>query len=94
MLIGYSVDTDILLTSRVLKSKSGTIFERVRSAMRTGLTMTMTALIAVLVAFTFTTSDTIRQIMLVLLIGITLDIIHTWLTNASVLRWWAERNHE
>ena len=94
MLIGYSVDTDILLTSKVLKSKSGTIFERVCTSMRTGLTMTVTALLAVIVGLFLAQSDTVRQIMLVLVIGISLDVIHTWLTNASILRWWAEKNHE
>ena len=59
MLIGYSIDTDILLTSRVLKRKEGTVFERVVSAMKTGLTMTATTLSAVIVALIFIKSDII-----------------------------------
>ncbi len=35
MLIGYSVDTDILLSTRVLKRKEGRVIERVYSAMKT-----------------------------------------------------------
>jgi preprotein translocase subunit SecF len=51
MLIGYSVDTDILLSTRVLKRREGTEMERIYGAMKTGLTMTITTIIAVTVAF-------------------------------------------
>jgi preprotein translocase subunit SecF len=91
MLIGYSVDTDILLTSRVLKNVEGTVFERVLGAMRTGLTMSLSALVAVMAGLFLAESETIKQIMLVLVVGLVFDIMHTWLTNASILRWWAER---
>ena len=36
MLIGYSVDTDILLTTRLLKRREGTVEERAKNAMYTG----------------------------------------------------------
>jgi preprotein translocase subunit SecF len=91
MLVGYSVDTDILLTSRVLKSREGTVSERTMGAMRTGMTMTLTAFVAVTAGLFLANSDTIRQIMLVLFVGLAFDVIHTWLTNASILRWWVER---
>ncbi len=90
MLIGYSVDTDILLTTRVLKGKEDTIFQRTVGAMKTGIFMTLTALAATVVGFIFSQSDTIRQIMLVLSVGLVFDMIHTWLTNAGVLRWYIE----
>jgi len=47
MLIGYSVDTDILLSMRVLKRK-GAVDEKIVGAMGTGLTMTGTTIAAVL----------------------------------------------
>ncbi len=90
LLIGFSVDTDILLTARVLKGKEGTVFDRTLGAMGTGLTVAGAALAAVLAGFVFTQSETIRQIMLVLAIGLVFDIIHTWITNAGVLRWYLE----
>jgi preprotein translocase subunit SecF len=91
MLIGYSVDTDILLTTRVMKDLEGTVFERIWGAARTGLAMTFTALVAVTTGLILGQSDVIRQIMLVLLIGLIFDIFHTWITNAGALRWWVER---
>ncbi|MEK6871963.1 MAG: MMPL family transporter, partial [Nanoarchaeota archaeon] len=51
MLIGYSVDTDILLTSRVLKRSEGSVNHRIFSAFKTGMFMTATALVAVIPAF-------------------------------------------
>lgn len=94
MLIGYSVDTDILLTTRVLKGKEGTIYQRTVGAMKTGIFMTLTALAATLAGFIFSQSDTIKQIMLVLSIGLVFDMFHTWFTNAGVLRWYLERKQK
>ena len=91
MLIGYSVDTDILLTTRVLKRKEGTEFERILSSVSTGMTMTLTAITAVAVAIIFTQNDTIRQIMTILLIGLLADIINTWIQNVGILRFYLER---
>lgn len=94
MLVGYSVDTDILLTIRVLKNKKGTVVDRIIDAMKTGLTMSITTLVAVTLGFFFANSDTIRQIMLILIIGLLVDIISTWLQNAPLLRWYLAKRKE
>ena len=92
MLIGYSVDTDILLTTRLLKNREGSINSRILGAFKTGMTMTLTAMAAVGVSFIiiFSFSDTLRQIFGIILIGLFLDIMNTWLTNASLLKWYME----
>ena len=92
MLIGYSVDTNILLTTRVLKKREGTINQRIYSSFKTGIFMTLTALLAVLPAFLIVTGlpDSFRQIFLILAFGLSSDIITTWMTNASVIKWYAE----
>ncbi len=93
MLIGYSVDTNILLTTKVLKRKSegGTVFERTVGGLRTGLTMTGTALVAGIIGLYFTQSEMIRDIMLITVIGLVFDVIYTWFQNAGILRWYLER---
>ena len=48
MLIGYSVDTDVLLTTRLIKRKEGTLNKRIIGAMKTGMTMTLTSFFAFL----------------------------------------------
>jgi len=94
MLIGYSVDTDILLTTRVLKRKEGTIFERIMGSMKTGMTMSLTSFIAALLAYIFTSSDIIKQIMIIIVIGLFFDMLNTWIQNTGILRWYLERKQK
>lgn len=92
MLIGYSVDTDILLTTRALKKHEGKLNQRIYGAFKTGILMTGTALAAVLPAFFIVTGlpDSFRQIFLILAMGLSADIVNTWLTNASIIKWYCE----
>lgn len=98
MLIGYSVDTDILLTTRLLKRK-GELNDKIKDAMVTGLTMTFTALAALIAMFfvssglitSFTRIDIIRDISIVLIFGLIADIINTWMTNVGILKWYIEK---
>jgi preprotein translocase subunit SecF len=95
MLIGYSVDTDILLTTRILKRKEGTVTERAVEAMKTGFTMaaaaigSMVALYVVVMVF-IPAAQTLADIAAVLIIGLTADILTTWLMNLGILRWYLE----
>ena len=91
MLIGYSIDTDILLTTRLLRTREGHISERVRSAFKTGMTMSGTTLAALLALYLSAVSSVLSQIAAVLLIGLLIDIINTWMQNATILRWYCER---
>jgi len=94
MLIGYSVDTDVMLTYRVLKSKAGSVPTRLWDSLKTGLTMTGTTLVVLSVLGTaafITQIDVLYQIAIVLIFGLVGDIIVTWLGNAVILRWWVER---
>lgn len=93
MLIGYSVDTDIMLTSKMLKEKGGTPGERATSSMKTGLTMTGTtlaALIAMIIISYFYQVEVIYYISAILLFGLIGDVIATWLMNAPILIWFIE----
>ncbi|PIN85976.1 hypothetical protein COV19_07200 [Candidatus Woesearchaeota archaeon CG10_big_fil_rev_8_21_14_0_10_44_13] len=94
MLIGYSVDTDILLTTRVLRRREGTIMDGVYSALKTGLTMTLTTVAAVGVALIFSKSEVLRQIMIIIMIGLVFDIFYTWIQNVTTLRMYLEKRPE
>lgn len=91
MLIGYSVDTDILLTNRILKNREGTINKKISGAFKTGITMTLTSLFAMGVALLIVKSfsQTLTQIFTILVIGLGFDILNTWITNVSILKWYA-----
>ena len=90
MLIGYSVDTDILLTTKLLKRKGGDVSEKVYNAMKTGLMMSVTTIIAISTALFFTQSFVLKQIMIILLIGLFVDLINTWIQNVGILRWYLD----
>ena len=94
MLIGYSVDTDILLSTRMLKRKEGGLYDAFVGAAKTGLTMNLTTMAAMIVALIFAQSEVLRQIMTILLIGLVVDILNTWLQNAGILRWFLTRKHK
>ena len=94
MLIGYSVDTDILLTTRALRKKEGSLNIRLFGAFKTGIFMTTTALIAIIPAFFIVSlPDSFKQIFLILALGLSADIINTWLTNMSIIKWYCERRN-
>lgn len=91
MLIGYSIDTDILLSTRLLKRKEGTVFERLIQSAKTGLTMSFSTIAAVTVVLLLTNSEVLTQIMTILLIGLLIDLINTWIQNVGILRWYMEK---
>jgi len=88
MIIGYSIDTDIMLTTRVLKRKAGTLWERTYRAFKTGMTMTLTTIAALLVAFLVTNSIVLKQMFGIILIALVVDMIATWLMNSGILIWY------
>jgi preprotein translocase subunit SecF len=93
MLIGYSVDSDVLLTMRVLKRR-GALHDKLQGAFRTGIIMTTTTIAAVaamLIVTTLLNVPVIRDIAAVLLIGLFVDIYNTWITNAAILRRYVEK---
>jgi len=88
MLIGYSVDSNILLTTKVLK-REGNLGEKLSGAFRTGIIMTTTTLGAIVAMFIVAfigQVPTLYNIAAVLIIGLISDIIFTWVFNAGVLR--------
>ncbi len=91
MLIGFSVDTDMVLSTRLLKRTEGTVMERIYGATKTGLTMIFTTLAAIITTLFFVQSEVIKQIMIVLLIGLLVDFIMTWIQNVGILRLYLEK---
>ncbi len=94
MLIGYSIDTDVLTAIRILKRHEGTPEERAYSSMKTGLTMTTTALVSFGVLFIVSILayiPTYYEISGVVLFGLLGDILTTWLGNATIVLLYKKR---
>lgn len=91
LLIGYSIDSDILLTRRTLSGRTRKFYSNVESAMRTGVTMTTTSMAAMAVmAITshFFGIFILRDIGFILFVGLTMDLINTYMMNIAILRWY------
>jgi len=54
--------------------------------------MTLTAIVAVGASLIviYNVSEVLRQIFSIILIGLLFDIVNTWLTNASILKWYVD----
>ncbi|MDD4877685.1 MAG: hypothetical protein PHO02_01460 [Candidatus Nanoarchaeia archaeon] len=92
MLIGYSVDTDILITTKALKrQEERSVIERMFDGMKTGLTMTLTTIVALTAGYFVSNSFVIKEIFLIIIIGLLYDMVVTYLFNTGVLVWWVKR---
>lgn len=94
MLIGYSVDTDIVLSTRVLKMNRGSNKSRMWSSMKTGLTMSSGGIAAFillyLVSYSIVGPSELSNIAAVMVIGLLADIPLTWLGNTTILKKYVE----
>lgn len=96
MLIGYGVDTDILLTTRLLKRTDGDLDDRAEGACKTGVTLTISALASMIVLFIVVkifipSAQVLEDISAVLIMGLLSDLLSTWLMNLGILKWHMER---
>jgi preprotein translocase subunit SecF len=94
MLIGYSIDTDMLSAIRILKRTEGTPAERAFSTLKTGLTMTFAAIISfgILLTVSYVAFiPTYFEIASVVLFGLIADIFTTWFGNTVLVLWYKQR---
>ena len=97
MLIGFSLDTDVMLTARVIKRKEGTAAQRAFDAMKTGLTMNLAVLISfgVLLSLSlFLQIPFYYQVGSVAVIGACVDAIATWMGNAPLILQYAQKKEK
>lgn len=93
MLIGYSIDSEIMMNERMLKRKGSTNLEKLNGALKTGITMSGTALASMfaLLAVSYYANITVLfNISLVLIMGLSADMIASWCTNAVLILWYLE----
>jgi len=90
LLIGYSVDDDVMLTTRVTKG-TGDLNERIKRARKTAFTMVGATIVALMSLYIITESVVIDQIASIMLFGLVFDLINTWMFNAPILRWYVEK---
>ena len=94
MLLGYSIDTDVLSAVRILKRTDETPQARAMSTFKTGATMTVAAVISFLTLFIvayIVFIPTYIEIAGVALFGLIADIATTWLGNTVFILWYKQR---
>ncbi len=94
MLIGYSIDTELLSAIRILKRSEGTPSERAISTMKTGVTMTSAAIISFTTLFIIAYIvfiPTYIEIAGVVIFGLIADVFTTWFGNSIMILWYKER---
>ncbi|NPA76132.1 MAG: hypothetical protein GXN93_00025 [Candidatus Diapherotrites archaeon] len=97
MMVGYSIDTDIVLSTHLLKrgKEEGDEYERAGRAADTGLHMSGTTLVSMLfilgVGYLTRNPDVIR-VGAVMIFGVLSDMIITWLFNAPVMIAWVRKH--
>jgi len=87
MLVGFSLDTDILLTTRLVKRKGDPV-ENAFDAMKTGLTMSVAAVVSfggLFILSVLTHIPTYYEISAVALAGLFGDMFATWGINAVMV---------
>ncbi|MEM0201344.1 MAG: hypothetical protein QXD23_02965 [Candidatus Micrarchaeaceae archaeon] len=97
MLIGYSIDTDVLTAVRIMKRHEGTAEDRAYASMKTGITMTITAIVSFGVLFAvsiFAYVPTYYEIAGVVLFGLIGDVFTTWFGNASMILYFKKRKEK
>jgi preprotein translocase subunit SecF len=90
MLIGYSVDTDIVLSTRVLKRERGSLKQRIWSSVKTGVTMSSGGIAGFTLLYLVSTAivgqSELSNVAAVMVIGLLADMPFTWFGNAIVLK--------
>jgi len=93
MLVGLSLDTDMMLTIKTIKRGEGTAKERAYSAFSTGIAMTSTTLAgfgALFILGVITRIPAYYQIGFVGVAGLIGDLIATWCSNGVLVLWYLE----
>lgn len=94
MIVGFSLDTHILLTRKMLDASIGTPKQRVVEALGTGTTMSITGMssfVVLLLVAQLMRITTYYDISAVALAGFIGDLVATWTINAVLMLWYVEK---
>lgn len=94
MLIGYSVDTDIVLSSRSLRRNRGSLRSRMWESLKTGVTMSSGGIagftLLYIISYLIVGPSELSNIAAVMVIGLLADMPLTWLGNTAILKSYIE----
>lgn len=91
MLIAFTVDTNIVLTSKIMASGTDGFRARYNKAFATGITLIATITATMFIVLFLSTSKLLVNIAEVLVIGFLSDLVFTWILNAGLLEIYFKR---
>ncbi len=94
LMIAYALDTNVILTTSILKSDRKDFMKIYKPAFITGLTMTACIVSIFSIVWLVSSSRILVDIARILVVGFSADLIFTWVWNAGILQWWLERSSE
>jgi len=87
MIIGYAVDSNILLSMYTVKRRRVRRVDRaIADSFKTGITMVATTTAAACALFLLSMSEAMFEIAAVVIFGLIADVLNTWIFNAWVIR--------
>ena len=92
MLMGWSVDSEVLFDTKILKRKEGDPKERALHAMKTAMTMSASVFASLIALYLFSNAKLVKDIAMILLLGAFFDLINTWFQSLSMVLWYVEGN--
>lgn len=90
MLMGWSVNSEVLFDTKIFKEAEGDPKRRATTAMKTAMTMTLAASVSLLALYFVSASSLVKDIVLVLLLGTIFDTINTWFQSLAMVLWYVE----
>jgi preprotein translocase subunit SecF len=79
------------MITRMLKTEDKNYDRIIKTSFKTGITMVGTALVALFALFIISASVVIDQIASVLIIGLLVDLLNSWILNVGLMTWYVER---
>ena len=83
--IGYAIDTNALLTSRLLKGAAGDPRENIGETLKTGIIISAVALAIILSINILVTAVQIKELTFAIIFGLIINVINTWFLSAAVI---------
>ncbi len=85
MLIAFTIDSNVLLATKVFSAKAEEFYEQYKKGLITCLTTDLGLIISMMIVLILTNSPFLINIAQIQIIGFISDILNTWILNAAML---------
>ncbi len=94
MLMGWSVDGEVLFDTTIFREEEGDPRKRALKAMRTDMVMSACIFATLLALYFVSSAQMVKEIAMVLILGTVADIVNTWFQSLGMSLWYLESKGE